>query len=206
MTAPRAALALSGLVAGGCGGGQISTRNYVTSALRISIVDALIAPAKVSGLPWDGTGGAIDQGTWGELSFAHGAADPYSAALGILASRADSGTARPDPKGTVLLYDAHEEVEIELPMEFKDTFTPMWSDATLHGVVNSSESRLRITLIDQDVVEDDPNGVVEPTEADLVAAGTTGRVHHHQVSEQSQNQSLFVGISALTETPSERSR
>jgi hypothetical protein len=91
-------------------------------------------------------------------------------------------------------------------MEFKDTYTPMWSDATLHGVVASSEIRLRITLIDQDVVEDDPIGVVELTEADLVAARTAGRVHHVQVSEQSQNQILFVGISVLAETPSERSR
>jgi hypothetical protein len=167
--------------------------------MRVSIVDALIGPAKVSGLPWDGTGDAVDEGTWGELAFALGGVDPYSAAAGILASLADSGTARPDPKGRVLLYNAHEEIELELPMEFKNTYTPTWSDATLHGVPTSSELRLRVTLIDQDVMDDDPIGVVELTQSDLEAARVAGRVHHLQVNEQAQNQILFIGVSVLAE-------
>lgn len=154
---------------------------------------------KVSRLPWDGTGGAIDEGTWGELAFAMGAADPYTAAIGMLASLVDAGTARPDPRGTALLYDAHDEVELDMPMEFKNTYTPTWSDVTFHGVPTSNDIRLRITLIDQDVMEDDPIGVAELTQLDLEAARTAGRVHHVQVNDQTQNQILFVGVSVLPE-------
>lgn len=165
----------------------------------MSIVSALIGPAKVSGLPWDGTGGAVDEATWGELGIALGAAEPYSAAVGILASIADSGTARPDPKGTALLYGAGTETEIELPMAFQDTYTPTWSDATLHNVPGNIDQRLRITLIDQDVMEDDPIGIVELTPADLEAARASGRIYQVRVSDQSQNQILFIGLSVSAE-------
>ncbi len=193
-------LASSAALTGACGGGRTQTPEPAAASLqRVSFVDALIGPAKVSGLPWDGTGGAVDEGTWGELGFALGAADPYTAAVGILASLADAGTARPDPKGRALLYDAYDEVELEIPIEFKDTFTPTWSDVTFHGVPTTGDVRVRITLIDQDVMEDDPIGVVELTQEDLEAARVAGRIHHVQVSDQAQNQILFVGIAVLAE-------
>jgi hypothetical protein len=182
--------------ASGCGAPAKPLR---PTSLRVSIVSALIGPAKVSGLPWDGTGGAVDEGTWGELGVALGAADPYTAAVGILASMTDSGTARPDPKGTALLYSAGSETRIELPMAFRDTYTPTWSEATFHKVPGNIDQRLRITLIDQDVMEDDPIGVVELTPADLEAARASGRIYQVRVSDQSQNQILFIGISVIAE-------
>ena len=59
--------------------------------------------------------------------------------------------------------------------------------------------RLRVTVIDEDLWEDDPIGVAEINYDDVVAALEAGEVYQVKVAEQTQNQLLFVGISVMPE-------
>jgi hypothetical protein len=62
-----------------------------------------------------------------------------------------------------------------------------------------SRLRVRITLTDADLVNDDPIGVVVLTPADLEQALFLGTVHYVDVHRQSDGQVLFVHLQVRPE-------
>jgi len=165
--------------------------------VRVSIVNALIGPGKVDGTMWDGPGQRVDQETISSLSSALVGTSPYAAAAAVMAGLAQTALDKPDPKGYATLEASQGSQTVDMPRDFRDTFTPLWRSAVFDRVDLSGQPRVRVVLLDADALEDDAIATVEITSQDLQAALRAGTVYQVPVSEQSMKQLLFVGISVM---------
>lgn len=168
------------------------------ATVRVAILSALIGPSKADGHTWDGPG-HVSPETSRKVVGALAAANPYAAAAAVLAGLSMGALEKPDPYGYAELIVAGRSARLELPMTFRDTFTPQWAGAEFAGVPLRDNARIRVTLIDKDLEDDDPIGTVELAAEDLRAALHSGHVYPVQVADQSQNQLLFVSVSVSAE-------
>lgn len=166
--------------------------------VRVSILGALIAPGKADGRTWDGPG-RVDPDAMNRVVSSLARRNPYAAAAGVVASLSMDALAKPDPYGYAQLFAPNAVSEVQLPLRYRDTFTPSWSDAEFSDVPLRNGVRIRVTLIDKDLAADDFIGTVELTRDDLRAALRAGNVYPVQVAAQSANQLLFVNISVAAE-------
>lgn len=65
----------------------------------------------------------------------------------------------------------------------------------------TSDLRVRLSLLDEDLVNHDAIGVVELNAWDLDAAVKANQVFHVRVDDQANGQVLFVGISVRQTGP-----
>jgi hypothetical protein len=163
--------------------------------VRVSIVSALIGPAKVDGTHWDGPGKQVDRATMSKLSSALVGVNAYAAAATIMADLAQTALDKPDPKGSAVLETAHGTQTLALTMSFRDTFTPQWAAVTFDRVDLASDPRIRLTVNDHDAFQDDAIATVEIGRSAMEAAVRAGHIYQVPVADQSLNQLLFVGIS-----------
>jgi hypothetical protein len=156
---------------------------------------ALIAPTKVNGAPWDGPG-PLDASAATLIAKALAGADPYDAALSVLANPAIAALDKPEPFGDARVMNAGA-VLLHVPLQTseRDTLTPIWNSATAPRVPLAPSTRIEITLLDKDLEFDDAMGVATVTESDLVAALRAGTVYHVPLAEQTHNQVLFLDLS-----------
>lgn len=165
--------------------------------VRIAIVGAVIGPSKIDRRPWDGS--ADVQAGIKSVASALGRANPYAAATSVLATLANKGTQPPDVMGYAELYQRGARSGTELPMLYRDSYTPMWPDAEFRGVDLDRDVRIRVALIDKDIVENDPIGVAEIPHADIEAALASAAIYPVRVAEQTANQILFINIAVSEE-------
>ncbi len=169
--------------------------------VTITFVDALIAPFDAHEEYWD-SHEQVDAAMVSGLASALGAAAPYSAVLGFVASYASDAYALPDPYGYHQVWDGDNWLSGELVDEscnFENTLHPMWPGPGWHHVPVEPNMRLRVNLFDEDLFNDDPIGTAEINYEDIVAALQAGEVYQVNVANQTQNQLLFVGISVVPE-------
>lgn len=161
----------------------------------------MLGPAKADGRPWDGTG-TVPEGLPKAIGKALSLSNPYSAVADVLADPMMHGIEKPEPSGKAWLLVRGQEgtpVPLVFPNQ-RDTCTPLWDGPPQwHGVSLDGSARLRVQLLDRDAMFDDPVGVFELTNTDFIAALNYGRIFHIKVSDQTQNQVLFAGISVFAE-------
>lgn len=165
--------------------------------VNVSVVGILVG-IKSNRLAWDGPG-TLSNDNVGAISEAMvGTGNLYGAAAVQVANLASAGFQPPDVGGHVDVYSARATTSLDLA-KVQDSYTPTWSDASIGGVPLDRSVRIRVTLYDRDLVDDDPMGVVELNLDDLRAAYEAGRIHHVRVDDQSNGQVLFVDISVRGE-------
>jgi len=141
--------------------------------------------------------------TWGEgaadCARALGASNPYAAVFGFLGSMSLGATERPEPYGFADLLSSQGNQRLNLT-SLRDTLTPMWQGPpSWSHVPLGPNTRIRISLWDKDLVNDDPIGVAELNSEHLAAALRARQVYQVRVTDQGNGQVLFIGISVMPE-------
>ena len=165
----------SGCSAGGyCdrGTGQCLVRTYT-----VQLSEVVLRPYIAADLSeWDGVDGASAR-LVNDLAAALFGADPYTLALGVIASLASAGNAAPDAFGTAELIVEGQRSAINLP-EVGNQYRPRWNarwPGVPLGVVN--DARLQVSLTDADLQFDDQIGTAVATFDDLLAAERAGGLY-----------------------------
>lgn len=149
---------------------------------------------------WDGTS-AIDGKTITAVADAFVATAPYAELSGVLFDLANSAYAPPDPKGDAALklngiYDP--ALDLLLPVQ-EDTFQPLWAGpppVTWQNVPLDGTARLDLTLVDEDLSNDDNIGTVELNTDDFIAALKEQDDYHVKTAKNVMTDTiLFVTIS-----------
>jgi hypothetical protein len=105
--------------------------------------------------------------------------------------------ARPDPYGSAEVESVAGVVAHPLVM-IKDTFTPQWN-VRWDRVPLTASTRLRVSLMDKDLANEDPIGEVVLNAQDLLGAMATGTNDQIRVDGQTNGQLLFVGVEVVPE-------
>ena len=172
----------------------------------MSVVGVTIGIGKIDGTEWDGLGRVSDAERFGivEAVSAPGSQAKEAAVGALLAMRASDGIAKPDPYGFVEVYAGGDLVNRqamatrELPE--RDTFTPMWRQPpTWRHVTILPNLRLRVSVWDRDLQNDDAIGTAELNSNDLNQALYAGGIYEVNVANQTANQLLLVGLSVVAE-------
>ncbi len=180
----------------GAGCGQAKAPEPALPAfVDLDVRGALIGPTKVGGAGWDGLG-RLDSSAQLGLHQALRMVNPYAAAADFLANPSMAAIERPEPKGAArATVNGVQVATLELPLVYRDTFTPMWSGARISRLALTTDTRVEVELLDADVLNDDPMGAATLTASDFASALRVGTVHHVPVAEQTNQQVLFIDIS-----------
>ena len=183
------------------GSGDGSDTTTSTKIVSIQVLDAVISPGKTSHEPWDGVG-AIPSSVWTLLTSALGAPEPFNAVVAFFGNAAVAQLDKPDPFGSAVLFSqtsTQSGVQHTLATtsdNLEDTFQPTWpTPARWDGIPLTTDLRVQISLLDEDLSDNDPIGVVELNTTDLEQALTSNQVFHVNVADQAGAQILFVGVS-----------
>jgi hypothetical protein len=164
--------------------------------VSITIVGAVIAPARADGKTWD-------------MDFTVSSAEQAAAANLLKMTNLEVALAsyaveaivhedsKPDPFGYVKTPGRVRVHKTPLPKQ-NNTFKPVWN-LTIPHVVWSASTRVLVTLMDSDDHimnnRDDEIGIdVSIPRVDLQAALADGKVHFVRTDDQTQSQLLFVSI------------
>jgi hypothetical protein len=181
------------------GGGGYSGR-----WVSVQIVDAIIGPAQdAEGTPWDGPG-TVDPSIIEDVSEALVGANPAATVLTILANPALAVFDPPDPYGTVQatafgvtgpIYPGLASSANPVP----NTYNPIWPNGGFEytGVPIDSDVRITVSLWDSDLVFDDTIGTAVINSDDFKAALAAKQKYEVQVSDQTNNLLLFIGIEVV---------
>lgn len=194
-----------GTACGGDPGGSTMPKRY-----NVQITGAMVAPSMTNGDQWDGSG-TIDPAEKQKFLDALGKVPTYGAYLelaAIVADAVNAGTAAPDPYGYAELAqsgtyqsDLRFSFFADVNSNLEDTYVPNfplpngWTDLKI-----DEGTRVRVTLLDEDLVNDDPIGVAEISSSELLAAASEGKVHHVRVDDQTQRQLVYIDVSVQTIT------
>jgi hypothetical protein len=179
----------------GCGSGP----KFPSPPQLVGVIlhGAVVAPTKIDGSAWDPDFGSAPAGAARALiAAALEEPVPYLAVLDVFQKPMAIALARPDPAGTAEVETPWGRGTRDLP-KIQDTFTPTWQ-ARWDGVPLVEATRLRVSLTDKDVVNDDPIGDVVLNGTDLLAALKSARVAHVRVDDQSR-QILFLDVEVIPE-------
>jgi hypothetical protein len=199
-----------GLICAGCAATVHDAQAQQPQQQRvvIRVVDAYIAPAKATGMPWDGMGPAIDSKLVHDVLAAVGTVNWQARIVSLMAPLVNKGMEPPDVAGTARLLRGGQPwtcvdgtttcTTVQLPM-IKDDYVPTWNPTpTLPAVPLSEQLALEIYLVDKDAVNDDPIGTMVLRASEIrQALANGGQVTHFRVDNQTQNQALYVGISVF---------
>ncbi|MSP60399.1 MAG: hypothetical protein EXR72_08665 [Myxococcales bacterium] len=171
--------------------------------VTITISGATVAPFKADGTEWDGPG-KVDQKTIDGLAAALVGGNSYAVVTGFLGGQAILALTRPDPFGTGEVFVGGGWInKIDLATtvnNVENTFAPAWpGPPAWQHVPLAPTLRVRVHGVDEDLVNHDVIGDAEIGYAALVQAWQSQNVVQVQVSGQTQNQLLFVGLSVVGE-------
>jgi hypothetical protein len=162
----------------------------------------LIASHKSDGTEWDGLGGQVPSGVISGLATAL-ASPGVGAILAFLASPEVQGAlSKPDPLGDAELdwngtgFDPRNQITLaDEVTNMEDTFTPLWLGTRgWASVPLSSAVRVRVRLLDEDLVNDDAIGEAIITSAEIQAAWTAGVTYWVRVEDQTLDRLLAIAI------------
>jgi len=174
----------------------------------VRIVDAVIAPIKSDGTSWDPGGGGVPAGLSQELGNALSSINPEAAVASLLLEPTVKALSKPDAYGTAqatvygmitpAVYLAAADAAVQ------DNFTPIWPATwNYQNIPIDTDVRISITLFDADLLDsDDPIGSAEINSADLRAALAAQKKLEVKVSDQTNGQLLFIGISVTEQAGS----
>jgi hypothetical protein len=186
------------------GGSADGGGGYSGRWVSVQIVDAIIGPAQdAEGTPWDGPG-TVDPSIIEDVSEALVGANPAAAVLAILANPALAVFDPPDPYGTVQatafgvtgpVYPGLATSANPVP----NTYNPIWPNGGFEytGVPIDSDVRITVSLWDSDLVFDDTIGTAVINSDDFKAALAAKQKYEVQVSDQTNNLLLFIGIEVV---------
>ena len=165
--------------------------------VTVVLEQVLIRPYIVAdGTNWDGTGSAsrqiIDAVTTALLG-----PTPFAQVTSILIDQLIANTAAPDAFGSATLYVDATPYEQNLPLrddEYVPVFGVSWDSVPL---ASSADVRLRVSLTDQDLADNDQIGVASVSFDEILAALASGDIYPVQVSEQGNGQILFVTVQVI---------
>jgi len=185
--------------------GNVSTSptdaGYSGRLVTVKIIDAVIAPGKKDGTDWDDLG-TVDPAVAQAVSEALVGPTPLADVLAALANPALAAVDKPDPYGSAQLTVYGMTTE-QVPLETRDgaipnTFMPTWPRAWHYqNLPIDTDVRIGIDLWDKDLVDDDSIGHAELNSNDLKAALAAQKTLEVQVSDQTSDQLLFIGISVV---------
>lgn len=168
--------------------------------VNIYVDSVVIGPGKMDGNQWDSTGfsfAPVPSSVITGLSTALGVPGAGSI-LEFMAQNADvKSLEKPDPYGAAYL-GLNGKYDDELGLGFaaeQDTFFVTlgvgfgWEDVDLED-----EPRVKIMLLDEDLMNDDSIGSPVVTSDDILEALDDGEVFYVRVENQTQNQVLLIGI------------
>lgn len=160
---------------------------------RVALVGALIAPSKIDGRPWDGMGDPSElvRGVTGILT----ANALYGDVAAALAGPAAAALDKPDVGGAAELFINGHAVASGRLSKVQDSFAPQWANLIWDGV-DLEMARIRVSLWDMDLLENDPIGVVEVDARKLLEASAVGAVVPVRVNDQNA-QVLYISISVM---------
>jgi len=147
--------------------------------LVVTVHGAVVLPTKpVSGLPWDGIGGARDAARLAEAVALLGAIDPVTtSAASVLGSLFSKGTAAPDCFVTVTVDGKHFGGEVTVD---QDDFLPQWGIRFLMPYATQIDPRIvTIEVRDRDLSDHDNVGAVHLTVAELAERSSKGRLRFY---------------------------
>jgi hypothetical protein len=174
----------------------------------VQIVDAIIAPGKADGTAWDGTV-TIPDSVLNALGTALAGGDPVGGTLAVLAgpdlNNAISTLDKPDAYGwaqATIFGSTGYAYYLAQPSEaVQDNYTPIWPEVWQYpNVPIDSDVRILVTLVDSDLVNDDPIGAAEINSTDLINALAAQKKYEVRVDDQTDGQLLFIGISVVQQT------
>jgi hypothetical protein len=187
----------------GVGGAAGGAPGYTGRFATVLIEDALIGPGKVDRAPWD-EGNPIPPQVFTDLNTALLGANPFGSAVAVVGEKlltdALDATEKPDVYGTMRL-DGFGKIGTEywlatIDQQTKDSFTPAFPGPVgFQQVPIDADVRLRIHLLDADLVNDDEIGIAVINSADMQAALASQMKYEVPVWDQTSNQILFIGIS-----------
>lgn len=192
--------------AGGSGGGG----GFVApDEVQVEILGATIALSPNGQECWDGVcslSKADSDKVAAALAETGDAPAAAAAVAAVLAGYTSEAYGPPDPVGTATIWNgASYDAELILAAQEdndEDTFTPTFLGSPGTGFALgwsgtfNKEWRIRVTLSDEDLANDDSIGVVEIGYDDIIAALQYGKVYPVRVHDQGNGAILFVNISA----------
>jgi hypothetical protein len=185
---------------------------YAGRFVTVSLEDCVVGPGKADQTPWDPslTGvSMIPSKVYSDLATALGAIDPVAAVVGVLAGPTLTGaitaSQKPDVYGTVRLdigaKIGDEYWLIERGLQMDDSFRPAFPSGSIYQHVPiDADIRIRFNLFDADALDDDDAiGIAVVNSVDLKAALAAQKKYEVDVSDQTSNQLVFIGISVALE-------
>jgi hypothetical protein len=161
---------------------------------RVAIEQIVVAPAKNDGAVWDGPAGLVAQAVIDNFIAALGGDDPFNEVVGFFASALVRELEQPDTEGTAaLVSEIYLANERALP-EQSNTFTPRWADVAWNGLDLHRDLRIRLQLVDKDILDDDRMGTIDLHVSDLLDAYATGGSYPIRVDDQDVGQVIFVVV------------
>jgi hypothetical protein len=174
---------------------------WVTATIR----DAIIAPGKADHTSWDETV-TIPDSVLRAVGDALAGGDPVGGVLAVLAGPELNGAigvlAKPDAYGwaqATAFGMPNDELWLAKPEDaIQDNYTPIWPYGwSYRNVPIDSDVRISVTVMDRDLVNDDPVGTAEINSNDLKDALTAQKKFYVRVDDQTDGQLLFIGISVV---------
>lgn len=196
-----------GAAAGGAGGtgGGVANPTFV----NIEVISILAGPGKVDGTQWDDTD-KVPQEVWDGLAAALGFPGAGKV-LDFMESAAAQSLNKPDPYGMAELDWAGTGFDPKFNMALgtvdnntEDTFLPIWPQISGYGmpgwhkVYFTMDLKVRITLWDEDLVNDDDMGILTLDGSAIGAAWEAGGTYWVRVENQTQKQVLAVALQVTT--------
>ena len=168
--------------------------------VTIEVVQCLIGPGKSDGTEWD-YDGEIPQTVTTGLATVLGQPG-VGPIINFLASSAVTALSKPDPYGWAEIatngsgFDpANQIVLADTTTNMQDTFQPLWLNVRgWRSVLLSSSTMVRVTLLDEDLVNDDAIGIATIPASQLQAALAAGGTYWVRVDQMTQNQLLAIGV------------
>lgn len=167
--------------------------------IAIYLKGAVIGPAKTNGSAWDTC--KLDSSAVAQVISAVTTGATFNAVVSLLQSSMFSALCMPDPEGTATLYvDGMAHSSVPLRSTSEDTFTPQWIGSPgWTNVPYSNRFRINVSLKDTDIFSDDVIGTADINQSHFKTALDKQEVVQVNVSSQSSNQILFIGISVYAQ-------
>ena len=122
-------------------------------------------------------------------------AEAFARVLSALADPAVAALEKPEVKGTAWLAGQGRAREVKTIFTVQNTFTPLFQPYLVWpSVPTDGNTTVHVTLIDDDLVFDDPMGSFDLNVSDFALAYEQARVIEVPVHRQTDGQVLFAKI------------
>jgi hypothetical protein len=174
--------------------------------VNVEIIQCLVGPSKSDGTEWDFSA-TVPASVTTALASALGTPG-IGPILNFLANPSIANLSKPDPYGIAELdwngtgFDPTLAIVLADPSNnMGDTFQPLWLGTRGWAALPLSPSLMvRVTLMDEDLIQDDAIGVATISGAQIKAAFAAGGTYWVRTDEMTVKQILAIGIQVTPAT------